>query len=47
MEFCLYCGEIASVEVPELYIETREIFLDACCEWNLLGWIASIRDFSR
>ncbi len=47
MEFCPYCGEIARLEVTELYIETREIVLDACCEWNLEGWIGSIGDFSR
>jgi len=47
MEFCPYCGEIASLEVEKLYIETREIVLNTCCESNLQGWIDSIRCFSH
>jgi hypothetical protein len=47
MSVCPYCGELAYLDVAEILVATREISLDACCEWNLAGWIDSIRDFSR
>ncbi len=47
MAICSYCGEFAYLEVSEVLIATRELNLDACCEWNLAGWIDSIQGFSR
>lgn len=47
METCPYCGELAYLDVSEVLIATREMNLEACCEWNLTGWIESIRAFSR
>jgi hypothetical protein len=47
MELCPYCGDWASVDVSEIYFDTRELVLDACCEENRQGWIESIRQFSR
>lgn len=47
MNLCPYCGDLARLEVSDVYLDTRELTLDACCEENLAGWIDSIRLFSR
>lgn len=47
MELCPYCGDVASFDVAEILLDTREVLLDACCEENLAGWIESIRQFTR
>lgn len=47
MEPCPCCGEPAYLDVTDVCLETREVCLDACCEWNLVGWIDSIRSFTR
>lgn len=47
MELCPCCGEVAYLEVTDVSLETRELSLDACCEWNLSGWIDSIQNFNR
>jgi len=47
MELCPCCSEPAYLEVIEVFLKTRELSLDACCEWNLAGWIDSIHNFSR
>lgn len=47
MAICPYCAVFAYLEVSEVLIATRELNLDACCEWNLAGWIDSIQDSSR
>lgn len=46
MELCPYCGDVASFDVAEILLDTREVLLDACCEENLAGWIESIRQFT-
>jgi hypothetical protein len=47
MELCPYCGDWASLDVAEVFLDTRELVLDACCEDNLSGWIDSIELFGR
>jgi len=47
MELCSYCGRWASLDVAEVFLDTRELVLDACCEDNLSGWIDSIDLFPR
>ncbi|OJV40162.1 MAG: hypothetical protein BGO25_03160 [Acidobacteriales bacterium 59-55] len=47
MDICPYCGDSAYLDVSDVLIHTREINLDACCEWNLAGWIDSIQSFNR
>lgn len=47
MDICPCCGELAYIEVTDVLLETRELNLDACCEWNLARWIESIQNFSR
>lgn len=47
MDMCLSCGEIAMCSVREVWQESRELELDACCEANLEGWIESIHSWSR
>lgn len=46
MEICYSCGEPARFEIADLCLDTREIFLDACCEENLDGWLDAIRSTS-
>jgi len=43
MEICPSCCELARFEIAEICLETREVFLDACCEENLYGWLDAIR----
>lgn len=47
MEICPFCGEVAYCSVGEVWQESRELELDACCEANLEGWIESIHFWSR
>jgi hypothetical protein len=47
MELCPYCGHCASLDVAEVFLDTRELILDACCEANLSGWIDSVELFTR
>jgi hypothetical protein len=47
MELCPYCGDWASLDVAEVFLDTRELVVDACCESNLSGWIDSIDLFGR
>lgn len=47
MDVCPCCGELAYVGVSEVLISSREIILDACCEWNLSGWVESLHFSSR
>lgn len=47
MELCPCCGEEATLDVADIYLDTRELVLDACCEENLAGWIESIRQLGR
>jgi hypothetical protein len=46
MEICYSCGEPARFEIADLCLDTREIFLEACCEENLDGWLDAIRSTS-
>jgi hypothetical protein len=46
MEICYSCGEPARFGIADLCLDTREIFLDACCEENLDGWLDAIRSTS-
>ena len=47
MELCPYCGDWASLDVAEVFLDTREVVLDACCEGNLAGWLDTIEQFGR
>ncbi len=47
MEPCPACGGPARFGIADLYYETREIMLDACCETNLAGWLEQITQTDR
>ncbi len=47
MDQCPWCGEPATFEITEVFLETREIELDSCCEANLNECIDSIRLWTR
>lgn len=47
MELCLCCGAPARFGIADLYYETREIVLDACCEANRDGWLDEFAHVDR
>ncbi len=47
MDTCPYCGEEPFCAVSEVYMDARELVLDACCEHNHAGWLDSFREWSR
>jgi hypothetical protein len=46
MEICYSCGDVAYFRVVDVCPDEREIFLDACCDANLDGWLEAIRSCS-
>jgi hypothetical protein len=32
MKLCPYCSDWARLDVAEVFLDTRELVLDACCE---------------